>query len=219
MKQVPHSLSYHETSLTKVGVRPMHAPASKIDERESEMKSFDTTWSSVYPMIPLYSGDSAFALISALISSIVAPFSSLHVRSTTETSGVGTRNAMPVSLPLRSGITLPTAFAAPVDEGMMFWPAPRPPRQSLPDGPSTVFCVAFASSYSTEPLYWPWVESYLKRYAAYLTSQNGSLTALTQAPSFWHAARHTRRPMRPKPEIPRLADIFESLVVTACLPS
>merc|ERR1719258_767114 len=24
----------------------------------------------------------------------------------------------------------------------MFWPAPRPPRQSLPDGPSTVFCVA-----------------------------------------------------------------------------
>ena len=25
---------------------------------------------------------------------------------------------------------------------MMFWPAPRPPRQSLPDGPSTVFCVA-----------------------------------------------------------------------------
>ena len=46
-----------------------------------------------------------------------------------------------------------------------------------------------------------------------MTSQNGSLTALTQAPSFWHAARHTRRPMRPKPEIPRLADIFESLVV------
>ena len=60
----------------------------------------------------------------------------------TETSGVGTRNAMPVSLPLSSGSTLPTAFAAPVDAGMMFWPAPRPPRQSLPDGPSTVFCVA-----------------------------------------------------------------------------
>merc|ERR1719217_334338 len=139
---MPHSLSYHETSLTKVGVRPMHAPASKIDERESEMKSFDTTWSSVYPMIPLYSGDSAFALISALISSIVAPFASLQVRSTTETSGVGTRNAMPVSLPLRPGSTLPTALAAPVDAGMMFWPAPRPPRQSLPDGPSTVFWVA-----------------------------------------------------------------------------
>merc|ERR1719498_2123896 len=78
----------------------------------------------------------------ATISSIVASFSSLQVRSTTDTSGVGTRKAMPVSLPLRSGMTLPTALAAPVAEGMMFWPAPRPPRQSLPEGPSTVFWVA-----------------------------------------------------------------------------
>merc|ERR1719401_3357674 len=41
-------------------------------------------------------------------------------------------------------MTLPTAFAAPVDEGMMFCEAQRPPRQSLPprDGPSTVSCVA-----------------------------------------------------------------------------
>ena len=38
--------------------------------------------------------------------------------------------------------TLPTALAAPVEEGMMFWAAPRPPRQSLPLGPSTVFWVA-----------------------------------------------------------------------------
>lgn len=35
--------------------------------------------------------------------------------------------AMPVSLPFSSGITLPTALAAPVDAGMMFWAAPRPP--------------------------------------------------------------------------------------------
>ena len=33
-------------------------------------------------------------------------------------------------------------LAAPVELGMIFWPAPRPPRQSLPEGPSTVFCVA-----------------------------------------------------------------------------
>merc|ERR1719382_385911 len=80
----------------------------------------------------------------ALISSIVAPFSSLHVRSTTDTSGVGTRNAMPVNLPFKAGITLPTALAAPVDDGMMFSEAHRPPRQSLPprEGPSTVNCVA-----------------------------------------------------------------------------
>merc|ERR1711970_421558 len=39
-------------------------------------------------------------------------------------------------------MTLPTALAAPVDDGMMFCPAPQPPRQSLPLGPSTVFWVA-----------------------------------------------------------------------------
>jgi hypothetical protein len=64
------------------------------------------------------------------------------VRSTTDTSLVGTRKAMPVSLPLSSGSTLPTALAAPVDEGMMLPFTARPPRQSFLEGPSTVFCVA-----------------------------------------------------------------------------
>ena len=58
---------------------------------------------------------------------------------------MGTRNAMPVSLPFSSGMTLPTALAAPVEDGMMFSRMPRPPRQSLLDGPSTVFCVAVAA--------------------------------------------------------------------------
>src|SRR5690606_10488404 len=72
-------------------------------------------------------------------------FSSSTVRSTTETSEVGTRNDIPVSLPSSSGITLPTALAAPVLDGMMFSRIPRPPRQSLLDGPSTVFWVAVAA--------------------------------------------------------------------------
>ena len=38
--------------------------------------------------------------------------------------------------------TLPTALAAPVEEGMMLDDALRPPRQSFLLGPSTVFCVA-----------------------------------------------------------------------------
>merc|ERR1719337_679898 len=89
-------------------------------------------------------GPSASVLRAATISSIEAPFSRRAVRSTTETSGVGTRKAMPVSLPFNSGMTLPTAFAAPVDDGMMLAEAHRPPRQSLPprDGPSTVSWVA-----------------------------------------------------------------------------
>ena len=40
-------------------------------------------------------------------------------------------------------MTLPTALAAPVEDGMMLPAAARPPRKSfLPPGPSTVFCVA-----------------------------------------------------------------------------
>merc|ERR1719192_105928 len=87
-------------------------------------------------------GPAAASLTAATMSSYLAPFSKRHVKSTTDTSGVGTRKAMPVNLPFNSGITLPTALAAPVEEGMMFWAAPRPPRQSLPEGPSTVFWVA-----------------------------------------------------------------------------
>lgn len=55
----------------------------------------------------------------SMISSYVASFLRRTVRSTTETSIVGTRKAMPVSLPLSSGSTEPTALAAPVEDGMM----------------------------------------------------------------------------------------------------
>merc|ERR1719452_322337 len=92
--------------------------------------------------MPLSWPDSEADFMAALISSWEQPLARRTVKSTTDTSGVGTRKAMLVSFPLSSGMTLPTALAAPVEEGMMFWPAPRPPRQSLPEGPSTVFCVA-----------------------------------------------------------------------------
>src|SRR5450830_695070 len=52
---------------------------------------------------------------------------------------------MPVSFLLSSGMTTPTALAAPVEDGMMFSRMPRPPRQSLLEGPSTVFWVAVAA--------------------------------------------------------------------------
>src|SRR3954453_8195546 len=92
-----------------------------------------------------FSAPSDCAFISAQISANCAGLSSSHVRSTTDTSEVGTRKLMPVSFLFSSGITTPTAFAAPVDDGMMFSRMPRPPRQSLFDGPSTVFCVAVAA--------------------------------------------------------------------------
>ena len=64
-------------------------------------------------------GPSAAAFIAAFTSSAVVFFLSLHTRSTTETFGVGTRTARPSNLPLSSGKTSPTAFAAPVDVGII----------------------------------------------------------------------------------------------------
>merc|ERR1711976_272296 len=45
--EYPHSLSYHETNLTKVGVSIIPASASKTVEHVSPTKSEETTWSSV----------------------------------------------------------------------------------------------------------------------------------------------------------------------------
>ena len=48
------------------------------------------------------------AFIAPMMSSYDAPFSMRAVKSTTETSEVGTRNDMPVSLPFSSGSTCAT---------------------------------------------------------------------------------------------------------------
>src|SRR5687768_9934028 len=92
-----------------------------------------------------FSSPSAAAFIAALMSLMLVALAVLNVRSTTETSGVGTRKAMPVSLPLSWGMARATALAAPVLAGMMFCIAPRPPRQSFLLGPSTVGWVAVAA--------------------------------------------------------------------------
>src|SRR5215472_4119347 len=119
----------------------MPALASNTQVHGSPIMSDETTSSSVYAMMP-FIGPSEAAFTVALISSYLADLANRHVRSTTETFTVGTRNAIPVNLPSSSGITLPTAWAAPVLEGMIFVEAARPPRQSFLEGPSTVFCVA-----------------------------------------------------------------------------
>src|ERR1043165_2237888 len=87
-------------------------------------------------------GPSAAFFIAALMSASFVALAVRKVRSTHETVAVGTRNDMPVSLPLSAGVQSAPAFAAPVDAGMMFMYALRPPRQSFFDGPSWVGCVA-----------------------------------------------------------------------------
>merc|ERR1712194_474176 len=112
-----------------------------MEDLGSLSKSVDTSGSSQYPRIP-FMLPSDFALIDAQISSYVVDFFNRQVRSTTDTSMVGTRNAIPVSDPARDGITFVTALAAPVEDGMMFPDAARPPRQSLREEESTTACVA-----------------------------------------------------------------------------
>ena len=86
-----------------------------------------------------FNSPSEASFIAAQISSYLAGFAKLTVKSTTETSKVGTRIDIPVNLPFKEGITLPTALAAPVEDGIMFPEAARPPLQSFIEGPSTVF--------------------------------------------------------------------------------
>ena len=134
----PHSLSYHANTLTKFWSRATHAEASKTHDADSPMKSDDTAGSSTYETMPFIS-PSAACLTAALTASIEAGRSRRTVRSTTETSGTGTRSAKPVSFPSREGRTLPSASAAPLEVGTML-KAPRPLRQSLAWWASTVGC-------------------------------------------------------------------------------
>ena len=74
----------------------------------------------MYPRIPFNSSSLAFLNVS-LICSYDVSFSRITVKSTTETLAVGILNAIPVNFPFNSGITLPTAMAAPVDEGIILF--------------------------------------------------------------------------------------------------
>ncbi len=93
----------------------------------------------IYECIFTFNSPSELFFKAAKISFHSAPFLNLHVRSTTLTFKVGTLKAIPVSFPLSSGITNPTALAAPVLLGIIFPLAALPPLQSFPplDGPST----------------------------------------------------------------------------------
>merc|ERR1719296_648232 len=112
-----------------------------MEERLSDSKSVETRGSSQYPRTPFIS-PSDLALMVAQISSWVVAFPSLHVKSTTDTSMVGTRNAIPVSLPWREGMTLVTALVIPSLQGKLTGMAFRPPRQSLREEESTTAWVA-----------------------------------------------------------------------------
>ena len=103
----------------------------------SPTMSVETIGSVLYFRMPL-SGPSAAALYAALTSSTVTGREAVTVRSVIDPVMTGTRSAYPSSLPTSSGITSPSAFAAPVEVGMMLAAAARARRRSL-WGPSCRF--------------------------------------------------------------------------------
>jgi hypothetical protein len=121
----PHSLSYQATTLTISSPITIVRDESMVDETSLHLKSTETSGTSQTARMPL-SGPSAAFLKAALTSSAVMPFfATLMTRSTTETFGVGTRSAIPLSFPFNCGRTRDTAFAAPVLVGTMFSAAAR----------------------------------------------------------------------------------------------
>ncbi len=99
-----------------------------------------TSGSVLYSSTP-FSAPSLAAFIASLISSLVAGFGRFTSSDTSDTFGVGTRIEVPSSLPFSSGITRPTALAAPVLVGIIDTAAARARCRSL-CSVSTVLLVA-----------------------------------------------------------------------------
>src|SRR5215510_2489895 len=113
-QEKPHSLSYQLMTRTSVPSRTLVWSMWKVDEWLSWLKSIDTLGWSVQPRMPL-SWLAAASLTALVISSLSVLRLATNLKSTTETLGVGTR----IALPLSSGSTRPTALAAPVEVGII----------------------------------------------------------------------------------------------------
>src|SRR5262245_62092323 len=113
----PHSLSYQATTRQNVSSTTCVPVRSKIELNGSWLKSLETSGFAFTPRMPL-SGPLAALITAWLISSAVVGRADWKVRSTRLTFGTGTLIEAPSSLPLSSGRTRPTAFAAPVELGI-----------------------------------------------------------------------------------------------------
>src|SRR5262249_55872673 len=130
-QEYPHSLSYHARTLTMLPSTTAVDGRSTMDECGSPLKSMETSSSSVTSRMPLRGPVAAAARNASFTAAWLARLVSSTVRSTTETLAVGTRMAIPSSLPFSSGRTRPTAVAAPVVVGIMLTAPARARRRSL----------------------------------------------------------------------------------------
>lgn len=119
-----YSLSYQEMSFTKLSLREMPTPASKVEEWDSLLTSgrrqpgpqCSSGCLSVVPWMPEL-GHHMDVVIAGSFLQVARQVHSGHIR-------VGTYKAVPVSFLFSSGMTLPPALASAVDAGMMLWAAP-----------------------------------------------------------------------------------------------
>src|SRR3989449_5760305 len=128
--EYPHSLSYQASTLIRLPSTNAVDGRSTIDECGFPLKSEETSSSSVASRMPRSDPAAASRNASFTVCG-VAGLSSSATRSTTETFAVGTRIAMPSSLPFSFGSTRPTAVAAPVVVGIMLTAPARARRRSL----------------------------------------------------------------------------------------
>ena len=125
-----------------------------MDEWGFPLKSIETRGAVATCRMPLR-GPSAAAAKAAFTASAVAGRSTWATRSTTDTFGVGTRMAMPSSLPFNSGSTSPTAAAAPVVVGIIESPAERARRRSLWGRSRSFWSLVYACTVVIHPRFRP----------------------------------------------------------------
>src|SRR5580700_878474 len=103
----PHSLSYQDRTRTKVLSSTWVWVTSKVELCGSWLKSTETVGALLMPTMPLRRFDFAASSISVLTSSAEVSRAASNVKSIRDTLAVGTRIAVPSSLPLSAGKTRP----------------------------------------------------------------------------------------------------------------
>src|SRR5262249_23279406 len=120
----PHSLSYQDSTRTKLPSITWVWLRSKVELAGLWLKSLDTSGSSLVARTPASGPDAAALMASLTAATVVAPRAA-NLKWTSDRLGVGTRMEVPSILPLSSGSTSATARAAPVVVGIIDSAAPR----------------------------------------------------------------------------------------------
>src|SRR3989344_3427745 len=127
----PHSLSYHERTLTRSPSTTFVNDKSTMAPKDVPIMSDDTNGSAVTPKTPRHLSSCAALVKTAFTSAVVVGRAATKVKSAKEPAITGTRMAMPSNLPTRLGTARVTDIAAPVVLGTILPAAARPRLKSF----------------------------------------------------------------------------------------